>query len=43
MNNLTISSIERRVASSNASLSDISINGETMEGFKKDVFDYEID
>ncbi|MBI6076781.1 glycoside hydrolase N-terminal domain-containing protein [Clostridium perfringens] len=43
MNNLTISSIERRVASSNSSLSDISINGETMEGFKKDVFDYEID
>ncbi|HII4496308.1 TPA: glycosyl hydrolase family 95 catalytic domain-containing protein [Clostridium perfringens] len=43
MNNLTISSIEHRVASSNASLSDISINGETMEGFKKDVFDYEID
>lgn len=43
MNNLTISSIERRVASSNASLSHISINGETMEGFKKDVFDYEID
>ncbi|WP_228635971.1 glycosyl hydrolase family 95 catalytic domain-containing protein [Clostridium perfringens] len=43
INNLTISSIERRVASSNASLSDISINGETMEGFKKDVFDYEID
>lgn len=43
MNNLTISSIERRMASSNASLSDISINGETMEGFNKDVFDYEID
>lgn len=43
MNNLTISSIERRVASSNSSLSDISINGETMEGFKKDVFDYEIE
>ncbi|MCX0404405.1 glycosyl hydrolase family 95 catalytic domain-containing protein [Clostridium perfringens] len=43
MNNLTISSIERRVASRNSSLSDISINGETMEGFKKDVFDYEID
>ncbi|EJT5935916.1 glycoside hydrolase N-terminal domain-containing protein [Clostridium perfringens] len=43
MNNLTISSIERRVASSNSSLSDISINGETMEVFKKDVFDYEID
>ncbi|KXA12697.1 glycosyl hydrolase family 95 catalytic domain-containing protein [Clostridium perfringens] len=42
MNNLTISSIERRVASSNASLSDLSINGETMEGFNKDVFDYEI-
>lgn len=43
MNKLTISSIKRRVASSNASLSDISVNGKTIESFKKDVFDYEIE
>lgn len=42
LNNLTISSVESRVASSNASLSDISIDGETIESFQGDVLEYEV-
>lgn len=42
LNNLTISSIESRVASSNASLSGISIDGEPIESFQSDVLEYEV-
>lgn len=43
LNNLTISSIETRSASSNANLSDILIDGKSIEEFQSDKFDYEVE
>lgn len=43
LNNLSLSSVTSRNASSNASLSNISIDGEVLEGFDADLLEYEIE